>query len=335
MKEYLQAAVAFAVLLMIIPCVVFLSPNKPQAAALPESSAVQGEKPADAQTVKIYFTDEKKLREYTMQEYMTGAVLAQMPADLEPAALQAQAILARTYALYRTQSESAHPTPALCGAVMSDDTKLYHGFFTEQQAKALYKDGYGKAREKIEQAVKAVQGKYLAYDGKPIIVAFHAVSDGHTRSAKDVWGQDIPYLASVESKLDEPLKQAVSKTEITSAQLKEKLGKVYDDITFAGSADSWLKITQTGEYGLVKQISVCGRQIPADELCEALDLSSQSFTFELSGDKFIFTCKGLGHMVGMSQLGANEMAKQGKTCEQILTHYFKGCKICDNSPQSS
>ncbi|MBQ1903819.1 MAG: stage II sporulation protein SpoIID, partial [Ruminococcus sp.] len=141
--------------------------------------------------------------------------------------------------------------------------------------------------------------------------------------------------ASVESKLDEPLKQAVSKTEITSAQLKEKLGKVYDDITFAGSADSWLKITQTGEYGLVKQISVCGRQIPADELCEALDLSSQSFTFELSDDKFIFTCKGLGHMVGMSQLGANEMAKQGKTCEQILTHYFKGCKICDNSPQSS
>ena len=132
-------------------------------------------------------------------------------------------------------------------------------------------------------------GKYLAYDGKPIIVAFHAVSDGHTRSAKDVWGQDIPYLASVESKLDEPLKQAVSKTEITSTQLKEKLGKVYDDITFAGSADSWLKITQTGEYGLVKQISVCGRQIPADELCEALDLSSQSFTFELSGDKFIFT----------------------------------------------
>lgn len=335
MKEYIQAAVAFAVLLMIIPCVVFLSPQNPQAQGSPESYAVQSEQSADTQSVKIYFTAEKQLREYTMQEYMTGAVLAQMPADFEPAALQAQAVLARTYALYRTAAESTHPTAALNGAVMSDDTKLYHGFFTPQQAKALYKDGYDKAREKVEQAVKAVSGKYLAYEGKPIVVAFHAVCDGHTRSAKDVWGQDIPYLLSVESKQDETLKQAASKTELTSAQLKEKLGKVYDDIKFSASADEWLKITQTGEFGLVKEVSVCGRQIPAGEFCEILDLASQSFAFELSGDKFIFTCKGLGHMVGLSQLGANEMAKQGSTCEQILTHYFKGCKICDNSPQSS
>ena len=82
-------------------------------------------------------------------------------------------------------------------------------------------------------------------------------------------------------------------------------------------------------------MTVCGKEIAASELCEVLDLASQSFVFEVSGGKFIFTCKGLGHLVGMSQCGANEMAKNGQNCEQILTHYFKGCELRDDLPKSS
>ena len=335
MKHYIQITLVFAVLLAVIPCIAFLSPGKPDAP--PESSSSDAENTVltDTEKVKIYFTKEKKLTEYTMQEYMLGAVLAQMPADFEPAALQAQAVLARTYALYRIASESSHPTPALCGAALSDDTKLYHGFFTPEQAKELYKDKYETARQKVLDAVKSVQDKFLAFEGKPIIVAFHAVSDGFTRSAQDVWGQQIPYLVSVESKQDESLKQAKSVTELTSEQLKEKLEKVYDDINFTDKPQDWLKVTQTGEHGLVRTVTVCGKEIAASELCEVLDLASQSFVFEVSGGKFIFTCKGLGHLVGMSQCGANEMAKKGQTCEQILTHYFKGCELRDDLPKSS
>lgn len=331
MKEYIQMTVVFAVMLIIIPCIVFLSPKAQPQDAGAASSQSAADTQTDAQTVKVYFTEKKQVTEYTMREYMTGAVLAQMPADFEPAALQAQAVLARTYALYRLQSEKLSPTPALNGAIISDDTSLYHGFFTPEQAKALYKDSYDKAREKVLAAVDAVSTKYLAYEDKPIIVAFHAVSDGFTRSAKDVWGQDIPYLLSVESKPDESLEQAASKTTLTAEQFKEKLSKVYDDIKFTDTPSDWLSVTKTGEHSLVKSVSVCGKEIPASELCTVLDLASQSFAFEVKDSTFTFNCKGLGHLVGLSQLGANEMAKQGSTCEQILTHYFTGCKLCDNS----
>ena len=330
MKHYIQITAVFALLIAVIPCIVFLSPQKPEASQSSSSSAAENAQQTDTQKVKIYFTAEKKITEYTMQEYMLGAVLAQMPADFEPAALEAQAVLARTYALYRISSESAHPTPALNGAAMSDDTKLYHGFFTEAKAKELYKDKYETAKQKVLDAIKAAESKFLAYDGKPIIVAFHAVSDGFTRSAEDVWGQEIPYLVSVESKQDTELEQAKTVTELSSAQLKEKLEKIYDDIKFTDKPQDWLKVTQTGEHGLVKTVSICGKEIAAAEFCEVLDLASQSFVYEIKNDKFIFTCKGLGHMVGMSQCGANEMAKQGKNCDQILTHYFKGCTLSDN-----
>lgn len=336
MKEYIQITVIFAILLLVIPCIIFLAPQSGTASqeslsAVSESST---QTPVDDQSVGIYFTKEKQVVRYTMQEYMLGAVLAQMPADFEPAALQAQAVLARTYAVYRIVSESQSPTPALCGAAISDNTELYQGFFTPEQAKEMYKDDYDKARQKVLEAVRAVSGKLLTYEDKPIIVAFHAVSDGHTRSAKDVWGQDIPYLASVPSEQDKSLEQSSSRTEFTSEQLKQKLCEIYDDIKFTDDPQDWLKVTQTGEYDLVKSVSVCGKELQALEFCEVLDLASQSFSFEFKDNSFTFTCHGLGHLVGMSQLGANEMAKQGKSCEEILTHYFTDCKLCDNSQQS-
>lgn len=332
MKEYIQITVVFAVLLMVIPSIVFLNTDRDLPARDEPSSAVQTQ---SENSVKIYFTEQKQIREFTMQEYMVGAVMAQMPADYEPAALQAQAVLAHTYALYRMNAEKSRPTAELYGALMSDDRKLYQAFFTPEQAKEFYKDDYEKAHKKVVDAVNNVSDKLLTYEDKPVVIAFHAVSDGFTRSAKDAWGQDIPYLTSVESKPDTLLKQAVTKTEFTSSQFREKLSKSYNDIKFSDNIHSWLNITKTGEHGLVTEISVCGKKIDAQGFCEVLDLASQSFAFETSGDKFIFTCRGLGHLVGMSQYGANEMAKQGQSCDQILTHYFTGCKICEKSRSGS
>ena len=322
MKEYIRFTVVFAVLLMIIPCIVFLSA---QSGDHPVTAAEQPS--PDTRTIKICFTKEKQVREYPMKEYLLGAVMAQTPADFEPAALQAQAVLAYTYALQRLSAESAEPTADLCGAALSDDTTLYHGFFTPEQAKALYKDSYDKAKQKVLSAIDAVSGKYLSYKGKPIIVAFHAANDGHTRSAKDVWSQDIPYLTSVESEPDTALKQAQSETELTAEQFRQKLSAKYPDIKFTDKPQDWLKVTATGEFSLVKAVTVCGKQLSAANFCAALDLSSQSFSFECKDDKFTFTCKGIGHMVGMSQLGANEMAKQGSSCDEILSHYFPACTL--------
>ena len=326
MKEYIKITAVFAVLLMLIPCIVFLGAKQQRAEDAQELSAAE-QAPPDTRTVRILFTKSGQIKEYSMQEYIIGAVLAQMPADYEPAALQAQAVLAHTYAVHRINAEAESPTPELSGAVLSDDTTRYHGFFTTEQAKELYKDGYDKAYNSVSQAVRAVESKLLTYDGKPVIVAFHAVSDGHTRSAKAAWDRDIPYLTSVESKPDEKLGQAVTKTTLTADDFKAKLSEAFKDISFTDKPDDWLKVTKTGEYSLAKAVTVCGKELPADKFCTTLGLASQSFVFEFKDDVFTFTCKGMGHLVGMSQYGANEMAKQGNSCDEILSHYFPACTL--------
>ncbi|WP_028506321.1 stage II sporulation protein D [Ruminococcus sp. FC2018] len=340
MKEYIQSTVVFAIMLLIIPCVVFLGANKPVSAQDENASSAQSSHPAEeiipsGEKVKIYFTKEDTVSEYTMEEYVLGAVMAQMPSDFEPAALQAQAVLARTYALHRTKSESSHPTAELKGAVMSDDTGLYQAFFTPQQAKDFYKDSYEQARSKILEAVKATQNKFLSYADEPVLIAFHAVSCGYTASAKEAWGQDIPYLSSVESKPDETLKISGSEIAVTEERFKEIFLEADKDIKTDGPADNWLKITETGSHGYVLSAQVFGKTFTGTSVCQLLGLNSPVFTVQHSDGKFVFTTKGVGHMVGMSQFGANEMAKQGKSCDDILTHYFPGTKLGEISSQGT
>ena len=176
----------FAVILIIIPTIVFLRPN--------ESAS----KPAFAEKEKIavYFTESGKTEDFTLEEYMIGSVLAQMPADFDEEALKAQAVLAHTYICRRQLSEAQSPTPALKGALISDDSTLYQSFFTLKAAKEYYGNDYEKAYKKVKSAVNAVKDDILTYNGEPIIVAFHAASNGHTQSAKNAWGEDIPSSVS-------------------------------------------------------------------------------------------------------------------------------------------
>ena len=340
MKEYIQSTVVFAIMLLVIPCVVFLGAGKPVPDREEGSSATQSSQPPreiipTGEKVKILSAKSGEINEYTMDDYVLGAVMAQMPSDFEPAALQAQAVLARTYALHRTKSESANPTPELKGAVMSDDTNLYQAFFTPDQAKEFYKENYEQARTKILEAVKATHDKYLSYADEPVLIAFHAVSCGYTASAKDAWGQDIPYLSSVESKSDETLEISGSELTLTEDQFKEKITGAYKDIKTDSPSDKWLEITQMNSHGYVLCARVFTQTLTGMRLCEILGLNSPVFTVEHSQGKFIFKTKGVGHMVGMSQFGANEMAKQGKSCDDILTHYFPGTKLTQISSQGT
>ncbi len=331
MKEHLQITAVFAVLLMIIPCMVFLSAQQREKKAeeSPSSQQEENSQEDEQQTVRYYLTKQDKTLELSMEEYVTGAVLAQMPADFEPSALQAQAVLARTYALYRRKAEKLKPTPELKGADMSDDTSLYQGYFSPEKAKELYKDDYETAQKRVAQAVKESGAKHLEYNSEPIMIAFHAVSDGHTRSAKQVWGEEIPYLVSVESEQDTKLEVCTNEFKITAQQFKEKLSKKHSELSFEGAPQQWLVVSQKDDLGSVTSVSVCSKQLSGEEFCGLLGLSSQSFSFTADDSGFTFTCKGIGHLVGMSQHGANEMAKQGSTCEEILSHYFKGTTVCE------
>lgn len=318
MKDLIQIMAVFAVILTIIPTIVFLRPNES------ESKPAFSEK----EKIAVYFTESGKTEDFTLEEYMIGSVLAQMPADFDEEALKAQAVLAHTYICRRQLSEAQSPTPALKGALISDDSTLYQSFFTLKAAKEYYGNDYEKAYKKVRSAVNSVKDDILTYKGEPIIVAFHAASNGHTQSAKNAWGEDIPYLLSVDSSADKDLAATECTQTLTAKEFQDKLLDRFPDINFTplANADSWLK-TKTDGIGYVTNLTVCGYDIQPNTFCDILDISSPCFEFTFANTKFTFTSHGFGHLVGMSQYGANAMAEKGSDYRAILTHYFTDTKL--------
>ncbi|MEF2798169.1 MAG: stage II sporulation protein D [Ruminococcus sp.] len=320
MKNHIQLMAVFAVFLILVPCIAFFNGGNGQASA---------DTSAGGNSVKFLFTKEDKVSEISMEDYMIGAVLAQMPADFEAETLKAQAVLAHTYAVRRSLNEKETPTKELKGAVMSDDTSLYQSYFTEEQAKELYGDDYKAAYEKVSEAVKAVEKEILEYEGEPVIVAFHAISGGKTESALNAWGEDIPYLTVCDSSWDTEISGFEKQTEFTPEELSARLSAQFPDADFKGlDEEKWITPDEKTPSGTVLSVGI-GESffITGQQFANALSLPSPCFKAEYSGGKFIITTKGYGHLVGMSQYGANYLAKEGKTYKEILEHYFPGTKL--------
>lgn len=310
MKDIIRTAAVFTVFLALIPCLAFLK---------------KGEVKAQSENkVGVYFTAEDKVEEYTEEDYVIGAVLAQMPADFEEEALKAQAVLARTYIHRRRLNEESTPTKELHGALISDDDALYQGFFTVEQAKDFYGDEFGEAYERVRKAVQDAPG-ILTYEDLPIIAAYHAASSGYTESAMTAWGQDIPYLQAVESKLENGTDCVTTTTDISLQDLADKLSKDYKPDT--GTPVEDCIETQSNERGYVTKVIFCGEEIPVSDFTEAAGIPSSCFEFTVQENVLHFISKGYGHLVGMSQYGANLMAKNDMKYEDILNFYFKGCDL--------
>ncbi len=312
MKEHLQLIAATALILLLIPLVGQAKKSVPA-----QSGA--------GETVSIYLTESGETLTLSMQDYIVGAVMAQMPADFEPAALEAQAVLAATYARSRRLSESESPTEALHGADMSDDGSLYQAFFTEAQAREVYGEGYQDALKKISAAARKAEPLTLTYDGKPVLVAFHAISPGATESALTMWGEDIPYLTSVKSGQDAGLDECTSRVDLSDAELKARLSEKFDDVS--DKPEELFSPETLSDNGTVLTVRIGTGVYPAGQFCELLGLRSQNFTAEHKDGRWRFTVKGCGHLVGMSQYGANELAKSGSSASDILLCYFPGTKI--------
>lgn len=314
MKDYLRLIGVVALMLALIPCVSYAKKKTDSAAA--------AQAQANGETVKILFVGSGEITEYSLEEYIVGAVFAQMPADFEDEALKAQAVLAATYARRRISAESDSPTEELLGAHLSDDTDKYQAFFTDEQAREFYGENYGAAYEKISAAAEYAENFTLTYGGSPVIVAFHGISYGSTESALAMWGEDIPYLQSVESAADSSLEQCETVISFSEDEMKTRLSGEFTDGDFSGEPQDWISAAETTAGKTVLKVRVGGEIYESERLCELLGLPSQHFTIEYSDGEFTCTSLGCGHLVGMSQYGANEMAKQGKSCEEILLHYF-------------
>lgn len=266
---------------------------------------------------RVYDKKEDKITELSANEYIFGVVAAEMPALYESEALKAQAVAAYTYACYkRNQNKEKNYD-------ITTDYTVDQSFKSREKA---LKDWGSKGKDyeaKIDAAVKATLGEYLSFDGKPILAVYHAISSGRTNSAKTIWGKEIAYLKSVPSEGDKLVDNYISKVTLSESQLLKKLENSFE---FETSEEEILEVEQR-EGNTVKTLKLYGKTVSGGEIRSALGLASQNFEIKKEDKNYVFTVYGYGHGVGMSQVGADYMAKQGYNYKEILNHYYSGCDL--------
>lgn len=339
MKSYIYTALIFSFLLAAIPTAPIImgkvntaqaqesiSSSQPQSEETTETTIRESKAEKKYQTLKVLDITTGQVEEISAFDYVVGAVCAEMPATFEPEALKAQAVAAYTYAVRQAKKAELAPDSELGGAYFSNDSSKYQAYFTENQAEQYYGKNFDEYYKKIKSAVSEVEGEYMVYENEPIIAAFHSVSSGKTESAENVWGNNIPYLTAVESVYDTKSPGFYETTEFTEEEMKELLETAFKDIKLSDKPDEWFKEEKTSDSGTVLSIKAGDKKLNGQELRSALSLRSAAFEIKYD-DGFKITVKGCGHGVGMSQYGANEMAKTGDNYKEILTHYYKGVEI--------
>lgn len=257
--------------------------------------------------------------------YLQGVVRGEMPASFELEALKAQAAAERTYIYYQLAAgrKEAHPNADVC-----TDPSCCNAWLSEEAAREKWGGDFDGWESRIEEAVAATDGQVALYDGQPILAVFHSSSAGKTAGAGDVWSGDMPYLRSVDSpEGEETVPNYYSAAEFTAAEAKALLAQAHPELTFSGGPDKWFGAVEKDESGRVGTVEVCGAPLRGVEVRRIFSLRSACFTIDAAADRVTFRVTGYGHGVGMSQYGANELARQGRTWQEILLWYYTDIAI--------
>lgn len=327
MKRYLLMwFIALPILLVAIPAtlVYWFAPGAPTQGPADVAVSVPDNLPESGPplNVKVYRTEKKVVETLPLETYIAGVVAAEMPAEFELEALKAQAMAARTYIVRRLSESKLDDVPQ--GAQVLD-TVQHQVYMDESQRRERWKDQFEWKNQRILQAVKATAGVVLTYDGKPIDATFFSTSNGFTENSAEYWEKPIPYLKSVPSPWDIGSPRYEETVTMTTAEFEKNLGvKLTQEASTSGS---WYRIESKTTGNRVGKISIGGKEFTGREFREKLNLNSSSFTMELRGNQVFITTKGYGHGVGMSQWGANGMAKSGKTAEQIVKYFYQGVSL--------
>lgn len=276
-------------------------------------------------TIKLLHTDTNEVEEVALDTYLCNVVSAEMPVDFEREALKAQAIVARTYTIYKINNKK-HDNADIC-----DDSSCCQAWISKEDRLARW-DGDKEAKwNKIEECVKETQGKIITYNHEPINAFFHSNSGGKTELPVDVWGggSNMPYLQVVETVGEDGYTQYNSEVELTNEEILEKLKEKYADIQIDFNNEEDIKILEYTSSGRVKTIKFGNHEISGTEARSIFGLRSTNFELAKEDGKIKFTVIGYGHGVGMSQTGADSMAKSGRTAEEIINHFYVGVEIKD------
>lgn len=275
-------------------------------------------------TIKLLHHETGEVEEVAIDNYLCNVVSAEMPADYELEALKAQAVVARTYTIYKIQNKK-HENADIC-----DDSTCCQAWVSKDVRFSRWDENKRESNwAKIEQCVNETKGLIITYENKPINAFFHANSGGITELPVNVWGggSNLPYLQVVETAGEEGYTQYSSEVILTKEELLEKLKTKYEDIQIDFTNDEDLKVLEHTDSNRVKTVKFGNHELSGVETRTLLGLRSTNFEISKDGDKIKFSVKGYGHGVGMSQTGADTMVKSGSTYEDIIKHFYVGVEI--------
>ena len=248
-----------------------------------------------------------------LEEYLIGVLAGEMPLSFEEEALKAQAVAARTYALKQMEQNKEMSYD------VTDNTSS-QVYLSNDILQNRWGDSYKEKYDKIKSIIDSTKGEYISYGDDIIYAFFFSTSNGYTEDNRNVFGMDLPYLRSVDSSFEEEETDIYRINTLTKEEFYSKLGIDFNE-------ELCITDINRSESNRVLSLSINGISFKGRDFQKKLSLRSNDFIIEEKNNEIVITTKGFGHGVGMSQYGANALAKKNKTYKDILKYYYTGTEI--------
>jgi len=292
-------------IIVLLSIIEVISLNKKTNFSLPKNNTIK---------ISVKNTKTNKINEEELEDYIIGVVGAEMPASFNDEALKAQAVASRTYAIYKMNHSNKDYD------VVTDVSN--QAYQTKDELKAKWQDDYDYYYNKIKKAVMDTKDEVMEYNGEVIIAYYFAMSNGKTEDSSLVFNEQKPYLKSTDSNWENSNLKNFSVTKKISLEEFKNILNIKDPININNIIRS--------NTNRVLKITINNQEYYGTDIRKKLDLRSTDFNINIKDNMVYITTNGYGHGVGMSQYGANEMAKNGYSYEDILKHYYNDIEIVKN-----
>ena len=329
LRAPLLTGLALGLLLLLLPLAAVGAAPAAQAPPLLPASPTPVAEPTPApgewdggQTLRVLQKD-GTVESMAMADYLWRVVAAEMPASFEPEALRAQAVCARTYSLWKLRAGSHGED----GADICADSACCQAYISPEDAAQRWAEDTEAYSAKIARAVADTDGQVLTYGGAPIQAVFFSSAAGSTADAAEVWGRSLPYLVPVDSPEGDEVPNYRSTVALSADDVRKLAEGAGLGCDLSGEPSAWFpNLTRTAS-GRVASVELGGVSLSGGAARTLFSLRSACFDVSEAEGVFTFSVTGYGHGVGMSQYGANAMAKAGSSWREILTHYYTGAEL--------
>lgn len=263
-------------------------------------------------SVRVYRSSTKVVEEVLLEEYIMGVVAGEMPVSFNEEALKAQAVAARSYIMYKIIHNNKKNYDVV-------DTVLNQVYVDDETLRKKWGNNYNKYKAKIEKAVKETAYEYLTYNGEIIDALFFSTSGGYTENSEEIFNTKLHYLQSVKSDWDKISPVFNEQLIFSYKDFCNRLGIPY-------TTNISIKVIDKTTGGKINKLQINNKIYTGSDIVKTLGLRTSNFSIKLDKN-VIVTTHGYGHGVGMSQYGAEGMARAGYKYDEILKYYYTDTKI--------